>query len=250
MSLSVRDVSFSYGQREVIKDISFDLADGEVLGLLGPNGTGKTTLLKCIMDLVKNKGLATVDGVKLKDLDLKQRAKYVAYVPQYINLVFPISVFDYIKIGSKTRGEKSKKEIEDLTLKLINDFHLQEFALKDMNQLSGGEIQRVMIASAMAQEPRVIILDEPTASLDMRHQRLTMDILTDIAKKQNVSVLLSIHDINLAARYCDRFLVLKEGQIYALGNSDQVITEDIISKTYLSPVEIINHKGKKIITMA
>ncbi|WP_353094751.1 ABC transporter ATP-binding protein [Tissierella praeacuta] len=248
MGLKVENIDFSYDNKKIIQDISFEVESGEVLGLLGPNGTGKTTLLKCILDLLKNQGICIVDDINLKSLSLKERAKYISYVPQNIDLVFPISVFEYIKMGRSPYNSKNSNDNE-IILGIIEDFQLEEFAFKGINQLSGGERQRVMIARAMAQEPRVILLDEPTSNLDMKHQKKTMEILRDISRKKDISILISIHDLNLASRYCDKFLILKDTKIFSYGDEDKVIDEDIIKNTYGIPVEIIYHHNRKIVVM-
>lgn len=248
MGLKVENIDFSYDNKKIIQDISFEVESGEILGLLGPNGTGKTTLLKCILDLLKNQGTCIVDNINLKSLSLKERAKYISYVPQNIDLVFPISVFEYIKMGRSPYNSKNSNDNE-IILGIIEDFQLEEFAFKGINQLSGGERQRVMIARAMAQEPRVILLDEPTSNLDMKHQKKTMEILRDISKKKDISIIISIHDLNLASRYCDKFLILKNAKIFSYGDEDKVIDEDIIMNTYGIPVEIIYHQNRKIVVM-
>ncbi len=249
MGLKVESIDFSYDGRKIIQDISFEVESGEVLGLLGPNGTGKTTLLKCILDLLKNKGTCTIDDINLRNLSLKERARYMAYVPQHIDLVFPVSVFEYIKMGRTPYNNKNSDESNKAILEIMEDFQLEDFAFKGINQLSGGERQRVMIARAMAQEPRVILLDEPTSNLDMKHQKKTMEILRDISRKKDISIIISIHDLNLALRYCDKFLILKDTKIFSYGDEEKVIDKDVIMNTYEIPVEIIYHDNKKIVVM-
>ncbi|MGO1653147.1 ABC transporter ATP-binding protein [Senegalia sp. (in: firmicutes)] len=249
MGLKVENVNFSYNTQKIIQDIFFEVNDSEILALLGPNGAGKTTLLKCILDLLKNKGVYSIDDIKLRDLSLKERAKYIAYVPQHIDIVFPISVFDYIKIGKSHQNEKTTKENNESVVEIMKEFELEDFAFKSMNQLSGGERQRVMIARAMAQEPRVLLLDEPTSNLDMKHQKKTMEILKKISKKKNISVIISIHDLNLASRYCNKFMIIKDSKIFAYGNVDEVIRDDIITYTYEIPLEVTTHNHKKIVVM-
>lgn len=249
MGLKVENVNFSYNTQKIIQDIFFEVNDSEILALLGPNGAGKTTLLKCILDLLKNKGVYSIDEIKLRDLSLKERAKYIAYVPQHTNVVFPISVFDYIKIGGSHKNYKTWKENNESIVEIMKEFELEDFAFKSMDQLSGGERQRVMIARAMAQDPRVLLLDEPTSNLDMKHQKKTMEILKNISKKKDISVVISIHDLNLASRYCDKFMIIKDSKVFAYGNRDEVIKNHIISETYEIPLEVINHNDKKIVVM-
>ncbi len=249
MGLKVDNVNFSYETKKIIQDIFFEVKDSEILALLGPNGAGKTTLLKCILDLLENKGVYSIDDISLKDLSLKERAKYIAYVPQHMNVVFPISVFDYIKIGKSSQDRKNVKANNESIVQIMKEFELEDFAFKNINQLSGGERQRVMIARAMAQEPRVLLLDEPTSNLDIKHQKKTMEILRNISRKQNISVVISIHDLNLASRFCNKFMIIKDSKIFAYGNADEVIRDDIITDTYEIPLEVITHDHKKIVVM-
>lgn len=235
MSLIVDNVSFSYNkEREILSDISFELNNGESIFLLGPNGTGKTTLLKCINHiLTPSSGKITINGENIANMTPAMVAKKIGYVPQYNNNVFSMNVIDTIMLGRISfAGRRIRTEDKDIVFDLIDKLHLQKFAFKNINEMSGGERQRVFIARALAQEPEIIILDEPTSSLDLQNQMFTLELITDLAKNKNLGVLMSIHDLNLTSLYADKVLVLKGSKIYAFGKPNDVLTEKTVREVY------------------
>lgn len=235
MSLIVDNVSFSYNkEREILSDISFELNNGESIFLLGPNGTGKTTLLKCINHiLTPSSGKITINGENIANMTPAMVAKKIGYVPQYNNNVFSMNVIDTIMLGRISfAGRRIRTEDKDIVFDLIDKLHLQKFAFKNINEMSGGERQRVFIARALAQEPEIIILDEPTSSLDLQNQMFTLELITDLAKNKNLGVLMSIHDLNLTSLYADKVLVLKGSKIYAFGKPNDVLTEKTVKEVY------------------
>lgn len=234
MSLQVEHVTFRYGSVPVLNDVNLAAAEGEILGLLGPNGIGKTTLLKCINHVHKpESGKTIVCGQDLDELSGRRRAQMIGYVPQHTNMVFPGSVADtvmmgrmpFIRFGVKPRD----KEIVFAILKMME---LERFALKNIGQMSGGERQRVYVARALAQEPRVLLLDEPTSSLDMKNQLRTLALVRKLARERQLSVVMTIHDLNLACMFCDRALMLREGKVFAQGKCEEVVTEQNIEAVY------------------
>lgn len=235
MSLIVDNVSFSYNkEREILSDISFELNNGESIFLLGPNGTGKTTLLKCINHiLTPSSGKITINGENIANMTPAMIAKKIGYVPQYNNNVFSMNVIDTIMLGRISfAGRRIRTEDKDIVFDLIDKLHLQKFAFKNINEMSGGERQRVFIARALAQEPEIIILDEPTSSLDLQNQMFTLELITDLAKNKNLGVFMSIHDLNLTSLYADKVLVLKGSKIYAFGKPNDVLTEKTVKEVY------------------
>ena len=235
MSISVENISFSYTkEREILKNVSFNLKDSESLFILGPNGTGKTTLLKCINHILKpTGGKVFINNKDNALLSSYERAKTIGYVPQYNNNVFSMNVIDTIMMGRIAfAGHKIKSNDKDIVFELIERLNLQKFAFKNINQMSGGERQRVFIARALAQEPKVMILDEPTSSLDLKNQMFTLELITDLAKKQNLSVIMTIHDLNLASLFADNIMMLKDSEVYAYGKPIDILTEENVKNVY------------------
>lgn len=249
MKFYIKNISVSYGSVEVLKKISFEVNTGDMLAILGPNGTGKTTLLKAMLSLLKSKGDCILDDINLKQCSLETRARYISYVPQYLNTAFSIPVIDYICMGNYIYSKDKKNIALDNAVSLIKELDLEKMAFRSMNELSGGERQRVMIARAMAQEPKVILLDEPTGSLDIKHQKKVMEILQKFARDKKLIIIMSIHDISLANRYCNKFLVLKDSSVFAFGSSEDVIKKEIIKNTYDTDIEIINYNSQKQIIL-
>lgn len=245
MGFESENISFRYGKRLILDKVSFQLDKGKMLALLGSNGTGKTTLLKSLSGILRPfEGVSRMDGEELLKMDLRRKAKIVAYVPQNTNSTFPIRVVDAVMMGRKPfeRFVPSKAD-EDLAFEIMEKLELSDYAFKYTNELSGGERQRVFIARALCQEPSLLLLDEPTSSMDLKNQLRTMDMVQKLAKDQNLTVIVSIHDLNLAAMYCDRFLMLHQKKVCVLGKAEEVLTEDNIYKVYGVHTRIENVEG-------
>lgn len=234
MKLSVESVCFSYGGRRVLHNISFAGSCGEVIALAGPNGCGKTTLLKCIGGLQRPEfGEVMINGERLSKMSMRESARHIGYVPQDTGTIFAISVINAVLLGRTPyiRFKASEKDIE-IAEQAIEQLGLSNIAFRMMNELSGGERQRAMIARAIAQRPEILVLDEPTSSLDLRHQLETLEIVRNIAREHKLLVILSIHDVNLAARFADRILMIENGTLMADGVPTDVMTPDNIGKLY------------------
>lgn len=235
MSLKVDNISFGYNsEQEILSDISFELENGEALCILGPNGTGKTTLLKCINHIIKpKKGRVIIDGVDVAKFSPSLRAKKIGYVPQYNNNVFAMNVIDTVMMGRIAfAGYRIRSGDKDIVFDIIEKMGLESFAFKNIKEMSGGERQRVFIARALAQEPQIVILDEPTSSLDMKNQIFTLELITGLAHAKNIGVIMSIHDLNLTSLYADKVIMLKESKIFSCGAPEKVITENNIRAVY------------------
>ncbi|MDY0386839.1 MAG: ABC transporter ATP-binding protein [Methanolobus sp.] len=247
MILEVNGVEFQYRSKEVLKDIKFHLKKNEILAILGPNGVGKTTLLKCMNAILKPKsGTILVDKedvLKLEQIDIARR---MGYVPQRCEPA-RLTAFDAILLG---RMPHIKWNIapEDIMIveSTIKKLHLEEMALRYIDELSGGELQKVGIARAIAQNPKLLLLDEPTSSLDLKNQIEILNIIKDVVKNENVSAVMTMHDLNLAFKYSDKFLFLKNGTIFAAGSMDD-ITAQIIEEVYGVPVTIQNFQGVSVV---
>ncbi len=234
MKLEIKGVSFSYGSRPALEDVTMSIGDGEIVSLVGPNGSGKTTLLKCLNRILKlQKGTVLVEGEDISKLKLKELAKLLSYVPQSVGRSFPSTVFEIVLIGRKPYVDWSvssrDKEIVSNILSLLG---LKDMALRQSNELSGGEYQKVLIARALAQEPQVLLLDEPTSNLDLKHQLDVLNLITSIVKEKNIAAVMAMHDLNLASRFSDKMIFLNGGKIYDAGKPETVLTERNIRKVY------------------
>lgn len=232
MILEIQGIYFSYKSIPVLKDITFSIKEGEMVGILGNNGAGKSTLIKCINKILSpQKGVIYLNKKDMRNIKRKEIAKLVGYVAQkydYSNL----TVFDVILLGRRPHIEWDATD-KDLKIveRIIRELKLEKIALRSVSEISGGELQKVIIGRALAQEPRVLLLDEPTNNLDLKNQIEVLQIIRDYVKSKNISALVVLHDINLALRFCDKFIFLKDNTIYAQGTMD-VINENIIEEVY------------------
>ncbi len=245
MRLELKNVSFSYGNKAVLENINITIESRELLSIVGPNGSGKTTLLKCINKVLKPRGKILIDGVDLRELTLEEVAKIIAYVPQTIQHSFPVTVFDVVLLGRRPylNWGPSAKDIETVA-KVLSSIELENLALRNFNELSGGEKQKVIIARALAQQPKILLLDEPTSNLDIKHQIKVLNMVRKIAKNKGLIVIMAIHDLNLASRFSDKFCFIKDGRIYDFGEPEKVITQENIKAVY-GVNTLINWNGNK-----
>lgn len=232
MNLQVDGLAFNYPCQKVLKNISFSMKRGECLAILGTNGAGKSTLLKCINKILKPQmGTMVIEKEDVRNCKQIDLAKKVAYVSQ-TNQSTTTTVFDSILIGRKPyiKWDVRKKDLQIVneTIKLLD---LQKLALKNVDELSGGEYQKVLIARALAQETGVLMLDEPTNSLDLKNQLEVLALIKEIARIKNIMAIVTIHDLNLALRFAHKFILLKDGLIHATGGKE-VITEENIAAVY------------------
>ncbi len=230
VKITIKDLSFSYGSRRILEGLNLVVGDSEVLSLVGPNGSGKTTLIKCIDRILKPKGTILLDGGRdLQTMSRQEVARYIGYVPQSTTSVLTTTVFDTILMGRRPRmGWRVSDEDIDKVVEMMKLLHVEEFALKDFSELSGGQKQRVLIARALAQEPEVLLLDEPTSNLDVKHQLEALDTVRSIVKTTKISAVMAIHDLNLAARYSDTLVMLKNGMVHAVGDPLSLLTKENI----------------------
>lgn len=217
--IELKNISFAYGKKTVLSNISFTAFNGECVGILGNNGAGKSTLITCINRIkIPSSGEIYVDGKAVQNMSRNELARHIAYVAQQ-NEMKQITVFDSILLGRKPyiKWAMTREDI-DICAAMIHRVGLGDFQLRNLDELSGGELQKVMLARALVQQPRVLLLDEPTSNLDPRNQYEMMELVRDIAKEQGITVLIVIHDLNLALRYCDRFYFLKDGHGFRYGD--------------------------------
>ncbi|NYT06163.1 MAG: ABC transporter ATP-binding protein [Methanomicrobiales archaeon] len=247
MILDVNGVRFTYRSAEVLRDVEFSLHPREVLSILGPNGVGKTTLLKCMNAILRpGAGSVLVAGDDILTLSQMEIARRIGYVAQRTE-TGRLTAFDMILLG---RRPHIGWNITDHDLKVVDAairrFGLEDLSLRYIDEMSGGELQKVCIARAIVQEPRVLLFDEPTSSLDLKNQLDILRTIRDVVGSHDVSAIMTLHDLNQALRYSDRFIFLRNGTIYAAGGPE-VITPDVIGDVYGVPVTVEAWNGHRII---
>ncbi|CCO22939.1 ABC transporter ATP-binding protein [Maridesulfovibrio hydrothermalis] len=247
MNLSVNGINFSYNGTPILEGVDFCVDKGELLAILGPNGAGKTTLLKCINAIHKPRSGSVLvkdrDVFKLSSDDI---AKLLGYVPQRVESA-RLTVFDAVLMGRKPHIKWRVRDkdicIVDAALKRLSLSHL---SLRYIDNLSGGELQKVSIARALVQEPDVLLLDEPTSSLDLKNQLEILRTVLAVVKGHHVSAVMTMHDLNTALRYADKFIFLKNGTVFGCGGKE-CVTPEIIEGVYGVEVEIEMRKGCPVI---
>jgi iron complex transport system ATP-binding protein len=236
ITLTIGGVDVSYGSVDILKNVNFEVKSGQFLGILGPNGSGKTTLLKSISRVLKPKKgsilLGDKDIYEMKNVDV---AKQLAVVPQETPLTFDFTALEVVLMGRNPHMSRfkmeDKKDIE-IAKNAMEITHTWEFADRSIVELSGGERQRVIIARALTQEPQILLLDEPTTHLDISNQLEIMDLIKHLCETKKLLIVAVFHDFNLAARYCDSIILLKDGEIVALGKSEETLTSKNVKKVF------------------
>ena len=246
--LSVQNLHFRYGRSaEVLKGASLELQQGEVGILLGKNGSGKTTLFKNILGIEKpNGGSIAFDGENLLKMNRRERARRIAYVPQHIHFG-DLTVFDSVLMGRVSYfGMKAGKEDYEAVEKILMDMQLSDFANRSAEALSGGEKQKIAIARAMAQEPKLMVFDEPTGNLDIANEQLIIEEAKKLAREKNISILASLHDFNQALYFGDKFFFMKDGQVKYAGGKE-IVTEEVIKDIFDISVRIVQIEEQTVI---
>lgn len=234
--LSIKEISVKYGPCEVLKDISFQLDEGEIIALLGPNGAGKTTLIKAVNGIVPvASGRILLDEQPLAAYSRRQVAARIAVVAQETETRFPVTVLEFILAGRFARGTTFGWETEEdmaAAERVLTECDLANYGSRLMNELSGGERQRVVLARALATEAKILLLDEPTANLDLAHQAMMFRLVRERCSTAGHSAIVITHDLNLAAEFADKLLLLKNGGIFAAGSAGDVFTEANIREVF------------------
>ena len=234
--IEIRSISFRYHQDWVLQDVSFRIEKGEFIGVIGPNGSGKTSLLKILCRLLTpQRGQVFYGEVSLMEMERAEIAKKIAVVPQETHTLFPFRVMEMVLMGrSPYLGHlmfESKKDLE-IARKALEWTDTLPFSERSIDELSGGERKRVFIARALAQEPEVILLDEPTATLDIHHQIDFLQRILDLNRERGLTIIMASHDMNLASEFCDRLILLSTGKIDQIGTPREVITKENIERVY------------------
>lgn len=247
--IEVKNLSFAYGKREILRDVSFKAESGEIVGILGNNGAGKSTLVTCLNHILKPKsGKIILNGKDAETLSKRELAQYISYVAQK-NEQTQTTVFDSVLLGRKPYIKWSIGQ-EDIAVcdEIIERVGLSEMKLRALDELSGGELQKVMLARALVQQPKVMLLDEPTSNLDPKNQYEMMKLVRQVADEKNITVLVVIHDLSLAMRFCDKFLLMKDGKVFIYGDKS-VLTDDNIFPVYGMHAYIEKLHGVDVVIM-
>jgi len=248
VTLEIRDLAFGYGDDRVLDGADLTVADGELVGLLGPNGSGKSTLLECCNRILEPEaGSVSVDGDRVADLGRNETARRIGYVPQSERSAFPATVFGTILMGRRPHSGWTPSEADRLAVaRVIDALDLSAFATRSVDELSGGQRRKVRLGRALVQESSVLLLDEPTAGLDLKHQLSVLDHLREHVDATGVAGLVAMHDLNLAARYCDRVALLSDGRLNVVGDPDDLRGETIES-VYGVEVTIASAAGRRLV---
>lgn len=236
VTLRISGIDCYYGSFKALDNVNFSVREDEFVGILGPNGSGKTTILKAISRTLKPiVGTVFLDDTNIYDMDNRAVAKNVAVVPQETIATFDFTALDIVLMGRNPYIDRFRQESrEDLaiTKRVMELTNTWNFAERPVNELSGGEKQRVIIARALTQEPKILLLDEPTTHLDISNQLEIMDLIKQLCKTKKMLIIAVFHDFNLAARYCDSLILLKEGKIVAVGESSKTLTSENVRKVF------------------
>ena len=239
MTLKIENIDFAYNGENVLADVSTVIEKGDFIALVGPNGSGKSTFIKCLNRILSpQKGVIYLNDENIAAIPLKDLAKEMAYVPQNEQKSMDLTVFDYILTGRKPYihwkpAESDLKKVAEV----IKALQIDDIAMRDIHKLSGGQGQMISIARAIAQEPDILLLDEPTASLDIKHQIEIMELLKKFSV-QGISIVVALHDINTALRYANKFIMLKNKSVFAEGGKE-IISKKNIEKLYNIKINLI-----------
>jgi iron complex transport system ATP-binding protein len=240
--LEIKEISCGYDNADIIKNISFSVEKGSFIGVIGPNGAGKTTLFRAITRaLALRKGSVLYNGTDLLEIPAKTLARHMAVIPQIIFTPVSFTVEEFVSMGRFAYTDRfslpadTDRDAVRGAMELANIVHLKD---RSIRELSGGERQQAYLAQGFAQTPEILLLDEPTAHLDIRHQAAIMDVLKKLNKEQGLTVVVILHDLNLAAGYCNEIILLNEGKIYRKGGADEILNSRTIEEVYRTPVVV------------
>ena len=248
--INIEKLNYSYGKKEVLKELSLNIDENKLTGIIGPNGCGKSTLAKNIIKYINGK----FESFKIMDTDIrelshKKIAQLISYIPQKSTIISNISVFDYVLLGrfpllknSWDNYSEKDYEIVENNISLLN---IEELRDRNVETLSGGELQKALLARALAQEAKILLLDEPTSALDLNNAVEFMKILKNISIKKNISVIIIIHDLNLASLFCDSLIILKDGRFIEKGSPKEVINEENIKSVYNLDCKVCYNENDK-----
>ena len=248
--LQTQEISFSYDQETVLHHITMNVEPGEFIGVIGPNGSGKSTLLKLLGGVLKpGSGQLLFKGKNYLDYKRKQLARSITWIPQEHPMVFPFKVSEVVLMGRHPYLSaftfEGDEDIE-IARSAMERTQTIQFSQRNFNEISGGEKQRVVIAGAITQEPELMILDEPTSALDIKYQIQILNILKQLNESEKMTVILAMHDLHLASKFCSRLVLLEEGKIFQDGETEGVLRKEHIEKVYGVKVHLIRDQDGNI----
>jgi len=248
--LKIEELSVYYGDRQILKNIELEVNSGEVVALIGPNGAGKSTLIRAVSGVIPiRSGRVHVNGTDLTSAAPIQRAQQIAVVPQAVSLPPAFTVWETVLLGRTPYlnflGQTSGRD-QELTRRTLEQVDMLHLAESRMNEISGGEQQRALLARALAQATPVLLMDEPTAHLDLRHQLDLLKLISGQARGKKLTVLVALHDLNLASLFADRIAIIEDGHLCMAGSPDETLTTEILRRVYKVPVHVIQHPENRV----
>jgi iron complex transport system ATP-binding protein len=233
VKLEIKNLKFGYGSVPVLKNISMEVLPGRITAILGPNAVGKSTLLRCIAGILKPRGVILLDGQNISNFNQEMITKLLSYLSQEGFSRAVLSVFEVVLLGRihSLSWNVCNDEL-NVVWDVLSDMGLCDLATRYLNELSGGQKQMVSIAQALVREPQVLLMDEPTNNLDIQHQLETLGLIRELTDSRKITTIVSLHDLDLAARYADNLVVLKDGEVYASGKSESVLTPEMMRDVY------------------
>jgi iron complex transport system ATP-binding protein len=244
--IKVIGVEVNYKSVKALEDVTLDVSEGEIAAVLGPNGSGKTTLLRTIDGIVRPvRGSVYVDSKSVTRLTRREAARLIGYVPQHINISRGVKVIDFVLTGRRPHISFSPSDRDvDIALSYMSTLEIEHLATRDITELSGGELQRALIARALVAEPKVLLLDEPTSNLDLRYQVAILELVSELSRKKKITVMMALHDLTQAYRYSDKAILLSNGRIHAMGATHEALTPDTIKLVFgVEALVLSEHKA-------
>jgi iron complex transport system ATP-binding protein len=245
VKLQIKNLSFAYEPANpVLKGITMEASPGEITALIGPNAVGKSTLLRCIVGLLKPQGMIKLDGKEISSFKNDDVSKLLSYLPQELSSHAILTVFEAVLIGRlKTLSWQVSDDDLNIVLEELRDLGIEELASRFLNELSGGQKQMVSIAQALVSLPKILLLDEPTSNLDLRHELEILELIIAVTREKGITTVIAIHNLSLAARYANKLIVLKEGTMYASGRPELVLTPEMVREVYGVNAKVITEEG-------
>jgi len=250
--LEIKDLGFGYSEAsKVLNGISLKVSGPQLISIIGPNGVGKSTLIYCLNKILSpSDGTVLIDGKDVTSISVKELAKTMGFVPHATSDVFPMTVMDTVLMG---RHPHSGRKITDKDVQeayaILKTLNIEQFAMRQFDELSAGQHQKVVLARGLAQKPKILLLDEPTSNLDIKHQMDVTRILKELSEQEGMTVIMISHDLNIAARYSDYVIMMYDKHIYRLGTPSDVITEENIREVYKVESRVIEDDGRPYVIL-